>query len=149
MIDMNGTLSTVLEDNPRSADVAGIRQGLKEFNTSHAGDDNHRRLAVFLRDQGNTVLGGLIGGTYWGYLYIEALWILESCRHQGYGLQLLRLAEEEAIRRGCTRAHLDTHSFQAVDFYRKHGYAIVGELPDIPPGCSRYLMTKVLRPDTR
>ena len=149
MIDMNGKLSTVLVDNPRSAEVAAIRRGLREFNTSHAGNDNHRRVTVFLRDQSGTVVGGLLGGTYWGYLYLEALWIPEAWRHQGYGKQLLELAEAEARRRGCTRAHLDTHSFQAVDFYRKHGYVIVGELPDLPLESSRYLMTKVLLPDPR
>jgi ribosomal protein S18 acetylase RimI-like enzyme len=141
---MDEKLSTLLVESPRSAEVAAVRRGLREFNTSLAGDDNHQRLTVFLRDQNDAVVGGLLGGTYWGYLYIEALWISEPFRHRGHGKQLLQLAEEEAVKRGCRQAHLDTQSFQAVDFYRKQGYLIVGELADLPPGYSKYLMTKVL-----
>ncbi len=137
-------LSPVLEESPRSADVAAIRQGLRGFNTLAAGNDNHRKLTVVLRDRKGTLVGGLLGGTYWGYLYIEALWVAEPFRRKGYGTRLLRLAEEEAARRGCIRAHLDTHSFQPVEFYRKLGYMIIGELPDLPPGYSKYLMIKSL-----
>ena len=54
------------------------------------------------------------------------------------------MAEAEAIRRGCKNAHLDTLSFQALDFYKKYGYTVFGQLDGLPPGHSRYYLRKTL-----
>jgi hypothetical protein len=51
---------------------------------------------------------------------------------------------EEARWRGARNAYLDTFSFQAPDFYQRHGYRVFGELVDFPPGHTRYYMTKQL-----
>jgi len=58
---------------------------------------------------------------------------------------LLEAAEQEAVKRGCRYAHVETHTFQAVDFYHKHGYIIFGELPDLPKGYTKYFLKKVFR----
>ena len=139
---MEYTLRIEEQSNPE--DVAIVRQGLYEYNLPYAGDDNYTELRIFLRDKNGAVLGGLLGTTYWGYLNIEVLWIKEDHRNQGYGQRLLSAAEEETIKRGCQYAHLDTHNFQALAFYQEHGYKVVGELEDLPPGYSRYLLKKVL-----
>ena len=55
-----------------------------------------------------------------------------SLRGQGYGSHLLRAAEEEAVRLGCTVSVLDTFNFQAPGFYQKHGYEIVGAIGSYP-----------------
>lgn len=133
-----------IEEQPNPEDVATVRQGLYEYNLPYAGDSNYKELAIFLRDENEAVIGGLLGLTFWGYLDIHILWIKESHRNQGHGSALLNAAEKEAIKRGCRNAHLDTHTFQAVSFYQKHGYEVVGELEDLPPGYSRYLLRKVL-----
>ena len=41
--------------------------------------------------------------------------------------------------------HLDTMSWQAPDFYKKHGYSVIGILPDIPSGNQKYLLMKALQ----
>jgi len=87
----------------------------------------------------------LIGETYYGWLYINLLFIREELRGQGYGHRLLTLAEEEALKRGAGNAYLDTFSFQAPDFYQQHGYQVFGTLQDFPPGCQRYFLQKKLR----
>jgi hypothetical protein len=51
-------------------------------------------------------------------------------------------AEEEAIRRGCCHAYLDTFDFQAPGFYRKLGYSEWGVLEDFPPGHQRIFLKK-------
>ncbi|HEY9636555.1 MAG TPA: GNAT family N-acetyltransferase [Coleofasciculaceae cyanobacterium] len=89
-------------------------------------------MTLFLRDSDENLLGGLIGSTYWQWLYIDIFWVHESCRGEGDGDSLLAAAEQEAVRRGCRYAHLDTFSFQAPEFYQKRGYVIFGELPDFP-----------------
>ena len=57
---------------------------------------------------------------------------------------LLTAAEEEARRRGCVTIVLDTHSFQAPDLYRRHGYREVGTTTDTPRGHSQTLFQKSL-----
>ncbi len=88
--------------------------------------------------------GGLLGGTYWGWLYVEILWVAEHVRGAEHGRALLAAAEQEAVRRGCRHAHLDTMSFQSRSFYERQGYTVFGELRDIPAGHQRYFMQKAL-----
>jgi hypothetical protein len=41
---------------------------------------------------------------------------------------------------------VDTFSFQSPGFSQKLGYRVFGELPDYPPGETRYFLSKSLRP---
>ena len=68
----------------------------------------------------------------------------EEARGQGTGRRILIAAEEEAVRRGCRYAWLDTFSFQARGFYEKLGYSVFGTLEDYPAGHSRYFLRKTL-----
>ena len=144
-IQHNEPVTLTVDDKLPTPIVKQIRDALSRFNRAHAGHDMHRDLFVALRDNTERTVGGLLGGTYFGYLHVDILWVDESYRRRGYGLKLLHAAEREAVRRCCRYAHLDTHGFQALAFYQKHGYEIVGELKDLPPGDSRYLLRKVLR----
>jgi len=141
---LNQTLNIKIENQPQLTDVEIIRKGLTEFNNSFVEIDNHERMTVFLRSGDSTIVGGLIGGTYWHWLYIEILWLQASLRGKGYGKSLLLSAEQEAINRGCRFAHLDSHDFQSVTFYEHLGYKKSGELKDLPIGHSRFLMWKQL-----
>ncbi len=62
----------------------------------------------------------------------------------GVGSQLLRAAEEEARSRGCKKIVLSTHSFQAPEFYRRHGYLVAGEFSDYPRGHRSIFLEKTL-----
>jgi ribosomal protein S18 acetylase RimI-like enzyme len=99
-------------------------------------------LDLFLRDDTQTIVGGLIASTYWSWLDIDKLWLHEALRQRGYGSQLLRRAEQLAIQRGCHSAYLSTFGFQARGFYEKYGYYVVGELSDYPPGTSYFWLRK-------
>jgi len=133
-----------VEERPNSAVAGQLLKALLSFNRAHAGDDNHRKLLITLRRSGDQVVGGLTGGTYYGYLHIDVLWVDDRYRRRGYGEQLLKAAEREAVRRGCRYVHLDTHGFQALSFYLKRGYVVAGTLGDLPPGDARYLLRKTL-----
>jgi GNAT superfamily N-acetyltransferase len=141
---MSQAYSIVLEATPDPADVQAVRDGLDAYNRARVGDDVYRRLTIFLRDPDMTVVGGLLGGTYWGWLYVEILWVAEHVRGAGHGRAMLAAAEQEAIRRGCHHAHLDTMSFQSRSFYERQGYTVFGELRDFPIGHQRYFMQKAL-----
>lgn len=141
---MNKPYSLRIEQNPNPKDTEIVREGLNQYNRAHADSGELTELAIILRDKNGKVIGGLLGGTYWRYLNVDVLWVEEGFRRKGAGSKLLGAAEQEAVRRRCRYAHLNTHDFQAVDFYRRHGYAIVGQLDDLPPGHTRYLMRKSL-----
>jgi GNAT superfamily N-acetyltransferase len=131
-------------DDPEETAVTVIGFGIRDYNKQHGGDDKHRRLYVFLCTSNGTVVGGLIGSTFWDWLHVDLLWVTDELRGRGFGHRILTLAEDEARRRGAHNAYLDTFSFQAPDFYERNGYQVFGELPDFPQGYRRYFLTKPL-----
>lgn len=118
--------------------------GIRDFNKAHAGSDAATPLCVVLKAPGGEVVGGLIGDTYYEWLYINLMFVKDELRGKGFGQKIMALAEEEARRRGVKNIYLDTFSFQAPEFYEKLGYHVFGELKDFPPGHTRYFMTKKL-----
>ena len=130
--------------SPNENEIGYIREALKKFNNESVGEDGHKPLNIVEYDEDGNTIGGILGGTYWGWMYIDILWVQENHRHQGIGANLLREAEREAKRRGCHHAHLDTMSWQAPGFYQKYGYEVIGILPDIPKGNQKYLLQKDL-----
>jgi GNAT superfamily N-acetyltransferase len=130
--------------DPAPGDIEFIQRELRSFNLRHAPDDNYLPLTIFVRNSNDMLIGGLLGETYWGWLHISILWIDPIHQRSGYGSQVLEAAEREAIARGCHSVHLETMSFQAVEFYVKQGYTTFGVLNDMPRGHHRYFMMKTL-----
>ena len=130
---------------PTENEIKYIREELNQFNNERVGEDGHTPLNIVEYDTNGNMIGGILGGTYWGWMYVDILWVHENHRYKGIGSKLLREAETEAVRRGCHHVHLDTMSWQAPEFYQKHGYEVIGILPDIPNGNQKYLLMKALR----
>ena len=128
-------------DQPEWGLIGG---GISEYNSEQAGDDHGLNLCFIVRGPDGEAIGGVIGSTHWDWLYINLMWLKEDFRTQGYGSRLLEAAEAEARTRGARNAYLDTFSFQAPEFYKKHGYEVFGELPEFPTGHTRYFMKKTL-----
>lgn len=141
---MDESLTITLDTDERSDAKRAVLDGLVAFNNAAVGDDQYLPLNLIVRDSAGAVIGGLLGETYWGWIHIGILWLREDVRGAGLGSRLLGMAEAEAVRRGCKHAHLDTMDFQALDFYRKYGYTVWGQLDDIPAGHSRYFLRKTL-----
>ena len=131
---MTETYTITLTDQPDPADTKFIEDGLATYNLQFAPPYGTQRLVVLLRDDNGKLTGGLLGLTWWGWLRIDILWLDEALRGQDWGTRLMEIAENEAIRRGCRHAFLDTMSFQALPFYLKLGYTVFGELDDLPTG---------------
>lgn len=119
-----------------------IRNPIYEFNMQAANDRNYSPLTIFLRDDAGKIFGGILGDIWGGYLHITFLWVADELRKQGFGSRLLQAAEEEARNKGCRAAFLETHSFQAPDFYRRHGFQLVGQLENYPPEHSFMIFCK-------
>lgn len=121
-----------------------IGGGLHQYNVQKVGEPQGQQICFLLLAPDQSLVGGLIGETHWGWFYINLLFVKEELRGQGYGHQLLNQAEEAARQSGATMAYLDTFSFQAPEFYKQHGYRVIGEMKDFPPGHTRFYMTKQL-----
>lgn len=123
-------------------DLERIERGLARHAAARVEPRHYLPLAVLVRQQDGAVVGGLRGTTVWGWLQIKHLWVRENLRGRGLGTRLVQAAEEEARRRGCRSAWVDTFSFQAVEFYRKLGYEEFAHLDDFPAGESRIFLKK-------
>ena len=132
-------------EDPSEEDLRAIQDGYGAFTESQIGEEGRREIAFFLRDDRGSVVGG-VSGIYsnYGWLWIGLLWVSQELRGQDYGKKLMRCIEDEAKSNGCTNAYLNSFSFQAVEFYKKIGYRVFGELKDFPPGHSVCSMTKEL-----
>jgi ribosomal protein S18 acetylase RimI-like enzyme len=142
-------MSTVLlplsidEVTPAAEDpFAALNTILNEYNTNHVGPARHLPLWLFARDSEGKVQGGLRGQTYWSWCSIDVLTVAAPYRGQGIGSRLLAKAEEIARARDCVGIRLDTVSFQAPDFYRRHGYTEFGRIDGYPPGHTRFWLMK-------
>ncbi|WP_342235141.1 GNAT family N-acetyltransferase [Inquilinus sp. OTU3971] len=141
MPDPEIVLTDVVDDRLEAI----IDDGLNAYNDEVIGYSDRRPLAVTVKDPATgEILGGAKGRTSLGLLFIELFWLPKALRGSGLGSRILRLMEEEGRRRGCRSAVLLTISFQAPDFYRRHGWRVFGDIPCDPPGTSRVFMTKDL-----
>lgn len=132
-----------ITDRPTELDIAEIHDQLKKYNLSKREPSENIPLGIFLED-GTKKSAGLTGEIFGNWLCIKYLWVAEELRGQGIGSRILKAAENEAISRGAKYAFVDTFSFQAPEFYKKHGYGQVFELFDYPYTGSRYYYIKRL-----
>lgn len=139
---MKEELEIVKVDSPGEDEWGAIGGGINQYNLENAGPENAKRVCFVLRNTEEKIVGGVIGLVYWNWLCIDLVWIQIEFRGQGYGTELLNLAETEARKLGAEHIHLDTFSFQAPDFYLKHGYRVFGELNNFPAEHKRIYMTK-------
>jgi len=131
---------------PDSQALASVRQGLEQFNARLIGVSAYTDFELYARDADGQLIGGMFGHSGMGWLYIDYLWLSEDQRNCGLGSELLKMAEQEAQKRGCTGVFLYSYSFQAPAFYQKQGYQIMGMLEECPPGHQRYYLKKILNP---
>jgi GNAT superfamily N-acetyltransferase len=135
----------VYVDKPEESAWGTIGRGVSSYNRQQAGDNQFQRLCFALQSPDQEIVGGVLGEVYWSWLHVDLLWVQEELRGRGHGHRLLQAVEGEARQRGARNAYLDTFSFQALDFYERHGYHVFGELQDFPPGHQRYFLTKQLK----
>ena len=133
----------VLTDRADAEALRIVNEGIAAHAVEQAGYWDARPLYVLARDPSdNRVLGGMIGRTSLGLMFIELVFLPPEHRKHGLGTRMLRMAEAEAVRRGCRAGVLYTISFQAPAFYQRHGWQEFGRIACDPPGTSRIFMTK-------
>ncbi|MCW3473331.1 GNAT family N-acetyltransferase [Limobrevibacterium gyesilva] len=141
-------MEITVTETPDDAALKALFDQIDGYNDARTGlTEPSRRLAILIRDPATgAVRGGLRGISYYAWLFIEILVLPPDLRRMGLGTRIMRMAEAEAIRRGCRGIWLDTFSFQARPFYERLGYAVFGQIDDYPPGQSRFFLCKRLGP---
>ncbi len=127
--------------DPDDAVYADYASRFGAYNEQEAGW-TVQTFSMIQRD-GDRIIAGGRGHIYLGALEIRGLWVDEALRGKGTGSALLRAIEDEARRRGASKAMLYTYSWQAETFYRAHGYSEHGRF-DFPHGHYRIEMSKTL-----
>ena len=135
-----------LTESPSATDLDAIGAGLTEYAAPRVDSPGFSPLAIMARRADGSLAGGVSGRINWNWLHVSLLWVTPDLRGSGLGAELLERIEDEAQRRGCSSAHLDTFSFQAKPFYENAGYAVFAVLEDYPPGHQRFFLKKRLGP---
>lgn len=124
-----------------------VNNQLYEYNLKHFPIDlrgRYREVNLFLRDENGKVRGGILGEICWNWLEIHTFMIDEDIRKLGYGTKLLFEIEQIALNNNCDFIKVDTLSFQALDFYKKHGYEQFGILDNVGRDYQHYYLKKDL-----
>jgi GNAT superfamily N-acetyltransferase len=134
-----------LTDKPPANLKTVLAEGLADHNARQSQVRDWKPLAVMVHDRDTgDVVGGVLGRTSMGLFFLDLFYLPEQLRGSGIGSRALRLAEEEARRRGCQAATLVTVNFQAPGFYARHGWEEFGRITSAP-GVERIFMRKELR----
>ena len=128
--------------NPGEGEREAILRILVAHNDAAVGLTERRQVAIVVRDERQTITGGLWGKIGYRWLFVEFLAVSPELKGQGIGRDLMRRAEELAREAGCIGIWLDTFSFQARGFYEKLGFGHFGTIGDFPPGHSRFFLSK-------
>ncbi len=129
-------------DTPSGEMLEAVDAGLEQYNHRVAPLSQVLPLAAFVTDAGGAVQGGATGRTWGLCCELLELWVADSLRGQGIGSRLLQDFEAHAKTRGCRIFYLTTLSYQAPEFYRRHGYEILARIEGYPDGIVKYLMQK-------
>ena len=137
-----------IERNPKPEDLKTISNGIQSFNREHIQERAYEedfRFVVFARNDQNEVVGGIRAVAFWNWLYIELLWLATESRGMGVGSALLDSTESFAMENDFFLSRVETTSFQALGFYKKHGYSVFGELDGWPNDSVMYFLKKELK----
>jgi GNAT superfamily N-acetyltransferase len=132
-------------DRPSQEALLAVDEGLETHNQASAPLAEVSPLAALAHDSSGRLVGGAVGRTWGRCCELQQLWVEAGLRSQGTGSRLLQDFEAHARRRGCSIFYLTTLSYQAPDFYRRHGYRVLAQIDGYPNGIVKYLMHKVER----
>ncbi len=110
--------------NPKEDDTKILWEGISEHARLMRGHRPGKAFAFFIKDELMQIKGGCSGYIFYGCLSIDLLWIESDLRGQGYGLELMKSAEELSKKNNCHFITVNTMDWEALDFYKKLGYSV-------------------------
>ncbi len=123
-----------------------LHTGLHEYVLEHIGELRKKnpgnKINLIIKNGEGQIIGGLNGSSILKALYIDQLWVDEQYRGQGYGKELMRIAEGIARKEGCISSLAMVYSFQCPEFFKKLGYEIFGVSDGYPKPIKEYYFIK-------
>jgi len=131
-------------ENPEQELIDYLDKKIADFNWANWEVSERLPLAIQIKNDAGEVIAGAAARTFGDWLLLNTLWVSEELRGQDVGSQILKKIEEAGKNRGCIKCLLDTLNFQAMPFYKKHGYKIKWIQDGYPKTGCKYFMVKQL-----
>ena len=132
------------DGEPNPEDFQALSEGMLDYHAAKGHPRKSEKYSIFLKDEKDKTLGGVVVTFLWNGMEIDSLWVDESIRGKGWGKKLMEEVEKEGIKRGSTVAYTNTFPWQAPEFYEKLGYSMYGKLEDFPKGSALSYYSKKL-----
>ncbi len=131
-------------ENPEQELIEFLDNKISEFNWANWEVSERLPLAIQIKNDSGEVIAGAAARTFGDWLLLNTLWVSEETRGHELGSQILKKMEQAAKKRGCIKCLLDTLNFQAMPFYKKHGYEVQWVQQGYPKMGCKYFMVKQL-----
>ena len=123
-------------------DADAIQDGLDQYDEAY--EPRYESIGFYRKfvDKGGRFAAGVIADVNKGaYAFVEALYVEAPLRRQGLGTCFLKKVEEFAKENGASVIRTSAGDWN-VDFFKKNGYLLRGELKDVPQGHNCYELYK-------
>ena len=140
--DNSGARFRVSLGSRDDADVIenGIRTYSEAYEPEYENVDFYKKLV----DKDGRFIAGVIADVDKdAYGFVDALFVEEPLRRQGLGTSLLKAAEDSTRENGASMILTNAGDWN-VDFFKKNGYLLRGELKDVPKGHDCYELYKMI-----
>lgn len=135
------TVIDLLPEADKDAEKA-VYDALRAYNIDRFGPSGYKALHIVLRDDEGKVVGGLMGETARGWLFIKLLFVPKEQRGKGLATRMLQMAENEARARECVGMQIDTMSPEALTLYLRYGFMIAGRIEGLAGGHDLIWLTR-------
>ena len=125
-------------------DAEVIENGIKTYSEAYVPTNESVGFYKKIVDKDGRFIAGVIADVDKGEgAFVEALFVEEPLRRQGLGTVLLQEVEKLAKEKGAPMVLTSAGDWN-VDFFKKNGYLLRGELKDVPKGHDCYELYKTL-----
>ncbi len=136
-------INLLVDYKPKAEDNSFLRNKIVEFNTAILHEQASQFTVLAKNEQGD-IIGGATVWEHSDAFYIDILWVDEEHRKNKIGSQLIQQIAEQALTKNIRKLFVDTFAFQAVDFYLKQGFIVIGKLENYLLGHDRIYLRKDL-----
>ena len=125
-------------------DAEVILKGLDAYSEAYEQECENVDFYKKLADKDGSFAAGVIADVDRGETgFVDALLVEEALRYQGLGTYLLKVTEKFAKENGASMVMTNAGDWN-VEFFKKNGYLLRGELKDVPKGHNCYELYKTI-----
>ncbi|MEB3703078.1 GNAT family N-acetyltransferase [Candidatus Bealeia paramacronuclearis] len=121
-----------------------ILKRLRDFNAPYFGSEKAQNFTLAAHEN-DVLIGGASGFIKQESCFLNVVFVDDSHRKKGQGQAFMKILEDFAKSKGCTKLDLETFEFQAPAFYEKIGFRVLTTTKNWLRGQTIYLMRKNLK----